>query len=414
MMREKTTIHLTTLFTCACAIIWASGCPKSESKPKRADHEAAHKTRYHPDINPEPNRHPSNTNSATTPSDKLTRPKDLTLNPAGETCPVVFINGETITIAEVLEPIIEELKDKAETMQRPLYLNYLSNKVEATIRHLISTLLIYQEARTIYASEQILDAIDKEADRWIKEEINKRFGGVHARYEEHLKSFGLSVDNMKERAKRQVMVRQFQIDRLEKMLVQPNRRERMKFYQANQDKFTTPAKAEMFLIEIPIASELDKSLEYASAEEIAKARQRARDIIEQTYAELQKNVDFCEVAKKYSRGVRAHQGGAWGEVSPGALTGRWAKALEVLFQLQSQQMSEIIETEESFFIVKCGKMTPEYTLSFEEAQEKIISQILDEQFLQMQNDYIRQLIARATISKYPEFFRSVVAAAPHP
>ncbi|NLX12720.1 MAG: hypothetical protein GXY44_03585 [Phycisphaerales bacterium] len=393
-----------------------AGCQEKEIGPKFADHQAAHTPRYHPSVNRAggTTSAPSDPATATQPDDEVVL-KTIAAGHGPIGSPILFVNGDTISVHELLEPIIDQLRQQAVALSPGQYQYAFLRTVQRELDSQISRLLVYQEAKKEYR-EQAKEAVEKETDRLLKATINHRFGGSQVRYETHLKSLGLTLDDRKEFFRRQVMVLAFLRERFQPLLTIPPRREMMKYYETHMDQFRRPARAEMFLIDVPYEKLLGKSLAEATPSELADARVQARRRLEEARAELDSGIAFAEVAKTYSLGIRRSLGGDWGEIVPGALTGRWAKAAETLFTLQEEQVSEIVETDQSMFIVKCGKYTPEQRVSFEEAQEQIITRIQDEQNERLTQNYIIQLLNRATISQDQrlDFLYAVYAASPKP
>lgn len=394
----------------ACAF---AGCDKGDPGPKRTDHESAHARRYHPEVR----RADVNGTPATAPAGKaaVTQPSDITFTETGAVgCPVLFVNGESLTVQEILEPILPDLAEKSRSLPLAAYRSYVFRTVGNQIDYAISMVVVYQEAKEQFKDDKIQQAFDKEADRLVKDVINRRFGGVTARYEAHLKALDLKLDDIKARAKRQAMVSQFLHDRFKPIAVEPNRRELLQYYNTHQEEFSTPPRAQLLLIEIPLEKELGKPLSRATPAEIAAGRSRARAQLVHAREELTRGVPFADVARKYSKGIRASLGGDWGEVSPGALTGRMTRPAEVLFTLTANQISEITDSEDAVFIVKCGAFTPGHKSSFEEAQEKIIDRLAEQRFNQHRDDYVQQLLRRATVSDRQAFFEAVLSAVPRP
>lgn len=388
-----------------------SACNKAEQGPKREDHEAAHTPRYHPEVE----RADATGRSAhTQPASSMTQPSDIEFDTGPIGSPVMFINGEPLTVSDVLEPIIGELRDKAENLSLSAYRNALFRTVNSQIEYQISTVVIYQEAEREYVDEQIQMAFDREAQRMIDDLVNRRYGGVYARYEAHLKQLELTLEDVKKRAKRQAMVMYYLRELFKPVTHEPTRRELMKYYKTHLDEFTTAARAELFLIEIPYRELLGKPFSKASQEEQAQARTQARRQLEEAVAALEQGTPFEQVARQYSKGIRAQTGGAWGEITRGSLTGRWAPVEKVLFTLEADRRSGIIEGDTSAFIVQCGQFTPRRRLPFEEAQEQIMQRLMDQDFDRRRRDYVQRLLARAIIQRREEFFRAVVAAAPLP
>lgn len=390
----------------------AVGCENKQRGPKLADHEAAHTPRYHPDVRRDRTRVPQSA-PATQPAE-IDPEKDLNFSgPIG--CPVLFVNGDNLTVQEVLEPILDDLKQQVKLMTPTQYRYYLVEEISKQVDAQTSRLVVYQEAMKEFP-EKAQAAIEKEAERWMQRDINNRFGGVHARYEAHLKDLGLTVDDRKEAFKREVTVLHFLQERFRPMIDEPPRREIVKYYENHMDEFTTEAEAEMFLIEIPLAKALGKPLGSATPAEIDAARSEARQTLQRAHDELVAGFPFEEVAKAYSQGLRASTGGAWGTVKPDTLTGRWAEVSKVLFTLEPDTFSEVRESDESLFIVKSGQMTAAKTLSFEEAQGRIMNRLKDEQYARLTNAYISRILQKATISMIQrrEFVFACLAAAPLP
>lgn len=384
-------------------VMTLSGCDKPDEGPKRADHVAARTVRYHPDLNrrarPDSRRVATQPASAPAPG------------PVGS--PVLFVNGETVAVPEILEPILSELENDARTLAPQAYYSTMVRTVRRQIDLHVSTLLIYEQARNHYP-EKAMEAIDKEVDRRLKEIVTERYQGVYARFEAQLKSMDLTPQDVKSRLKRQLMVSQYMRDKYTPILREPPRRDLMKYYQDHLDEFTTPERAELLLIEIPIDAVLGKPRNLATAEEIQAVRQKWMAHLRRAREELDSGVDFSAVARAYSKGIKAAQGGAWGEISPGTLQGRWAKAAEVLFTLSENETSDVVVTDESLFLVSCGKRTPRQQVSFEEAQPRIIERIKDEQFSRLSQEHVESLLDKATIRPLAEFTEAVAAAAPRP
>ncbi|HOJ74806.1 MAG TPA: peptidylprolyl isomerase [Phycisphaerae bacterium] len=390
----------------ASCLLGAVACDQPKTGPRRADHAAAHSERYHPDTH---SRTPARREVEPSASSQPTP----TSGPGPVGSPVLFVNGDTVTVPEILEPILAELEKDAKQLPPQLYYSNLRRTIRRQIDLHVSTLLIYQEAANHYP-EKAVEAFDKEADRRIKEIVTDRFQGVYARYEAYLKALELTRDDVKNRIKRQVMVTQYMRDKYKPLLREPPRRELFEYYQHHLDEFTTPERAELNLIEIPVDSMLGKPRETATKAEIDAARARAVARMRRAREELDSGVEFPAVARAYSKGVKAAQGGAWGEISPGTLQGRWAKAAEVLFTLPENGTSDVIETEEAVFLVRCGKRTPRQQISFEDAQPKIIERVKDEQFNKLSQEHIDSLVKKATVRPVAEFVEAVVAAAPRP
>jgi len=110
-----------------------------------------------------------------------------------------------------------------------------------------------------------------------------------------------------------------------------------KYYEAHKQEYNRPeqvALAEIFL-----------STEGKSPEEIAAVHTRADDL----HNRLVKGEDFTALAKRYSQGSTAEEGGDLGEFERGQL----AKQLEdAVFGLEKGQFTDVIQTKTGFEILK--------------------------------------------------------------
>jgi parvulin-like peptidyl-prolyl isomerase len=106
------------------------------------------------------------------------------------------------------------------------------------------------------------------------------------------------------------------------------------------------------------------------AEEMNKRRARAVELL----SRLKGGADFAELARRYSEdpGTR-ERGGDLGLFARDAHTPRFDEAA---FALKPGQLSEVIETEYGFHIIKAGEHRPERTRSFDELRPQIEQQLL--------------------------------------
>jgi foldase protein PrsA len=135
------------------------------------------------------------------------------------------------------------------------------------------------------------------------------------------------------------------------------------YYDANMSLFVTPEAIGLSHILISDENHSDESR--TSMEAI---RQRALD-----------GEDFAELAKTYSADTsNAESGGDLGEVPRGRMV---APFDEAGFKLKKGEISDIVETEYGFHIIKANTdIIPEQQVPFESAREEIDNKLLEEKF----------------------------------
>ncbi len=75
-----------------------------------------------------------------------------------------------------------------------------------------------------------------------------------------------------------------------------------------------------------------------------------------------------------------------------------ARKVEIeAFKLQQGEVSNVIEDEDGYYIVKARKILPPTSIPFEQAQVAIESKLKQKQMQELEQDYFRQLQSSATI-----------------
>lgn len=130
------------------------------------------------------------------------------------------------------------------------------------------------------------------------------------------------------------------------------------YYHMHPEKFRRPEQRGVHHILITINDDYPENTR-------ENALQRIRDIASKL---KQKPHKFADLAMKHSECPTALQGGELGTFARGTL---YPEIDAVLFTLKEGQISDIVETEAGFHLIKCGKIHPAESLSLKKAQPKI-------------------------------------------
>ena len=148
---------------------------------------------------------------------------------------------------------------------------------------------------------------------------------------------GVNFEDFKAQIRNQLLTQMVVRDEVGRRL-QLTQNDLVKYYNEHQDDFTQPEQIRLSEILIPTA-------ENASPADIAQAEAKASDV----KAQLTKGADFADLAKKYSGGPSAAQGGDLGLFKRGAL----AKVLEdQTFSLKEGESTAPTRTRQGFVILK--------------------------------------------------------------
>ena len=173
-----------------------------------------------------------------------------------------------------------------------------------------------------------------------------------------------------------------------KIQVQPE--ELQKFYEAHKQELESAESVALEEILIaPKTAPPDPTNKNATPPEptqadLDAAYQRAQEV----EAELKKGGKFEELAKKYSNGPTAAEGGALGEFKRGVL----AKELEdKTFTLKAGETTDIIRTKQGFVILKVLEHTPGGVPSLKDAQDRITQALYMQKMQPKLREYLTKL-----------------------
>ena len=153
------------------------------------------------------------------------------------------------------------------------------------------------------------------------------------------------------------------------------------YYQSHKDEFAIPTKVRWQQIQVIVTPETSKVA--------------ARKKLEQAIAELEKGMAFEAVAKKYSDGPTAKEGGVWDWMEAGNLAD--AKLEKQLFSIPLKQLSEIHESPDSVSVVQVTARQPAGFKPFEDVQDAIYKTLDSEQNKKRPKRLFKELFSQAVI-----------------
>lgn len=319
---------------------------------------------------------------------------------------IVLVDAEPLCSAEVLYPLREQIaKSRAQTT-RAAFIEDLYRAVRRQAQEEIGRILMFRGDFAKFNDAQ-KTALDGYVKREIAQRVEKEFDGSHARFELHLKEHGLSLEQFKTMQRRQIVIQQQLYETIVPQL-RLRRDELLAFYREHQQQYVQPELRELWMIEAPFERFLPEGLTWARADSTAQAQARLKTVrhIRDAHAALREK-PFGDVAREFCRGVHAAEGGAWGAIGK-PLQAPYDLVSAPIFQFSEEQVSEPIETASGWYLVKCGKITPQRTIPFDEVQDEIRKAMMDERFAVLAGDHVRRLAERASISSFEAFVSETV------
>ncbi|MFH0986113.1 MAG: SurA N-terminal domain-containing protein [Candidatus Omnitrophota bacterium] len=291
---------------------------------------------------------------------------------------VAVVNDEVITQAEMdnfLRPVYEQYSKEYTGAELMKQMNEVRQKI---LSQMIEDKLVYQEA-VLLGIEVKDEDVDKEL-REFKEKMEKP-----GELEEMLEREGLTMKALRERLKKQSMVRQLQDREIRsKVIVSPTEVEN--FYKNSPDKFKTKERVRVRSLTIKKGEEARMK---GLTDEKAKRR------IELLEQKIKLDRDFDKIVKEASEDSHAKQEepGEW--IERGAMI---ESVDNVIFKTPVGQLTGIVETPIGYHIFRIEAKEAETVRSFDEVKEQISGYLFQEKSTKRFQDWMEEVKKAAYIS----------------
>ena len=290
---------------------------------------------------------------------------------------IAVVNGVIISQGEFDRELDFFVRRAApEGQQLPeLQLAKIQNDV---LESLIDREVLFQESQKKgieVKADEISDQLKKIKQRYPDE----------TQFAEMLKGIGLTESDVQTQIKRGMAIQQL-IDKEVGEKVKISDEESKQYYDTHPEFFKQPEQVNASHILIKVD-------ENASEAQKAEARKK----IQEVQQKLQKGEDFATLAKTYSEGPSAPQGGNLGYFRRGQMVKPFEDAA---FKLKPGETSDIVETRFGYHLIKVIDKQPEKTLAYAEIKDRL-NELLKKQKLETEVDvYIDNLRKDAKIEKF--------------
>ncbi|MFA5293730.1 MAG: peptidylprolyl isomerase [Phycisphaerae bacterium] len=324
--------------------------------------------------------------AAETPKPPVTESKQA---PAAEATPVkdanmsdvtaISVNGTKIAegqITKMLNARMEQLASRIPPNMKDQYSQQLRKRIVEQL--VIEELLAQKERAKNIAVTQ--------AD--VNEQVNKQMEAQNLTIDEFkslLKAYGTTYSEFEANMRKKLMFEKLIEGEFAGKIVNPTDEQIKAYYDENAQQFSAPERIHAKHILITPAESNDPN----NAKAAAKAK--AEDLLKQ----LKAGADFNDLAKANSSCPSAKNGGDLGGLQPrGTFVPEFEKAA---YALQPGQMSDIVETEFGFHIIKLVEHADANTISLEKAKGQIVQLLTNKQKEGIVISYIQQLKQEADL-----------------
>jgi peptidyl-prolyl cis-trans isomerase C len=290
-----------------------------------------------------------------------------------------IVNGVVIQEEEVNRNLLYQQQRMLATTGQVIRPDMMVEARKMILENLIDRELLYQQSR-----KKGIDVDDAQVNEQL-DRIKQQYPNEQA-FKESMAEDNLNEDTIKSRIKMNLAVQKF-VDKEFGGNPEVSEAEAKAFYEGNPQYFTQPEVIRVSEIMIKVDPKAE-----------AAKKQETRKKMEDIQKRLQKGEDFAVLAKDFSQGASAAQGGDLGIVP----RGRMPKAFDdAAFSLKPGEVSGVVETEVGFQIIKVYEKTPEKPVPFKEAEQRIRQHLANQKLTQKVNEYLNELKKTAKIERIP-------------
>ncbi|QXE85486.1 peptidylprolyl isomerase [Geomonas nitrogeniifigens] len=289
---------------------------------------------------------------------------------------VQTVNGVPITKAELDRAMQVMLKQY--NMTQPLPPEIQAQASQAALEQLTSTELIYQEAQ----KKPIADLEQKVEQRMAE---TKAQYATEAAFQQALKDAGMTLSEMTNNARKDIVITSF-IEEHFAAQAAVSDEEVQRFYKDNEKSyFTRPETVRASHILIGV-----------DAKNTPEQKKQAKEKAEALLAKVKAGADFASLAKTESTCASKEKGGDLGTFKRGQMVAPFEKAA---FEMKPGEISDVVETQFGYHIIKLTEKNPSGLVSLDEAKPKIVDYLKKERIRKLVPAYITELKGKAKIEK---------------
>jgi len=289
---------------------------------------------------------------------------------------IAYVNDEIITLSE----LNEKTEAFVEARKQNPFLRDQDQAIE-TIRRTILENLINDRLASQEISRLKISVSDSEVNETV-ERIKQENRFTQETLEEMLRKEGKTLDDLR------LTIRK---DLEQSMLINQEVRRKIvitdeqveAYYQSHLQEFQGKQRWRLYDIYLPFPAE-------SSRAQMARLHADA----EQIQRQLLQGADFATMAKRYSRGPAAEEGGDLGFFSKGELDPVLEKAIE---ELQPGEISPVITTNTGLHLIKITDVENTATTSLAEVQETISRQLYQEEINSRYAEWLQGLRERSYV-----------------
>ncbi len=252
------------------------------------------------------------------------------------------------------------------------------------LEHLIISKILLQKANAddkLKAGEQVDQALNAARTNAPSEEA----------FNISIKATGMTIEQMRQRANEEQLCKRVLERELRDKIVVPEDSIK-KFYDDHPSDFDVPEQVRAAHI---LITTLDPVTQQPLAPEKKKEKEK---LIQDLRARAEKGEDFAKLAKDYSQDPGSKDKGGEYTFPRGRMVPEFEAAA---FQLKTNQISDVVETQYCYHIIKLLEKIPASKMRFADASPKIKEYLTEQQFEKELPDYFKKLETESDVKILP-------------
>ena len=298
---------------------------------------------------------------------------------------VARVNNEVITRSELQHSIDTAEEDAKQDCQERCTADQLKSVTEDrkknALRDLIDQSLLVQRGKDMGTSVE--PEVIKQLDQI---RIENKLDSLE-KLEQEVEKSGINWEDFKNNIRNQILTKKV-INEEVGSHINVSNEEIQKFYDEHKKDFVRPEQVALRSIEVNTSGK--------SEAEIADLKKKAETALKR----IQDGEDFGEIAKRYSDGSTAKQGGYLGMYKRGELS----KQLEdVVFALKRNGLTDVMETRQGFLIMQVLEHYDEGEQALDKVREEIHQRLYGEKMEPALREYLKTLREQSYVVVKPGY-----------
>lgn len=292
---------------------------------------------------------------------------------------IASVNGTVITQGEFEREMMTAYRQFMSS-GRTINQSQLPEFKKQVLESLIGQELIFQESlkKGIKVEDKAIDAkVDKMKQGFADEEAFKAA----------LEKSKISEDKLRSDLRKKMCVQTYIDQEFTKSTMVPEN-EIKSFYDSHPEAFKKPEQIRARHILIKVDQTADKEVKEKAREKIIKIQER-----------IKKGEDFAELAKEVSEDGSAEKGGDLGYFGRGAMVPPFEEAA---FALAKDEVSDIVETQFGYHLIKVEDKNPESTIKYDEVKDRLQDYLTQLKIREKVKTRLGQLTEKAKIERFME------------